>query len=283
MICAMPLEDSAEAPTISSSCTYWNAGYRVSVSPYCDQFILKGGLLLAALGARRPTRDGDLLAAMDNDEAVVVARVKEIAIIDIDDGVAFAPDKTQTITIREEDRYAGLRATMPATIGKARMELALDINFGDPVTPGAVRIPYPTVLGNSTFEMLAYPLETVLAEKIVTAIARGETNTRERDWADIWRLSGTHDLEANRLTAALRRTAQHRQVTLQPLAPRLGDLIRRRSGPYRAWRQRQGPDAEAYPIDLETTVNDVTAFTDPLLGGSASVRMWIGRSRQWIG
>lgn len=67
--------------------------YRMSTSPYHDQFILKGGLLLSALDARRPTRDGDLLAAMDNDEAVVVARVKEIASIDADDGVAFGINK----------------------------------------------------------------------------------------------------------------------------------------------------------------------------------------------
>lgn len=205
--------------------------YRTSVSPYRDEFILKGGLLLAALDARRPTRDGDLLAAMDNDEATVVGRVKEIAAIDVDDGVAFTAEKIQTTTIREEDQYAGLRVTMPAAVGKAQVKLALDVNFGDPVTPGAVRIPYPTVLGNSTFEMLAYPIETVLAEKIVTAIARGETNTRERDWADIWRLGGTYDLDAERLTAALRRTAQHRQVILQPLGPRLGELARLRSGP----------------------------------------------------
>lgn len=256
--------------------------YRASVSSDRDRFILKGGLLLAALDARRPTRDGDLLAAMDNDEATVVGRVKEVATIDVDDGVAFAADKTRTTTIREEDQYAGLRVTMPAAVGKAQMKLALDINFGDPVTPGAVRIPYPTVLGNSTFEMLAYPIETVLAEKIVTAVARGETNTRERDWADIWRLSGTHDLGADLLAAALHRTAQHRQVVLQPLGPRLGDLVRLRRGPYRAWRQRQGPDAEEYPIDLDTIINDVIAFADPLLGASASVRLWIGSSRRWI-
>jgi hypothetical protein len=256
--------------------------YRSSVSSYRDRFILKGGLLLAALDARRPTRDGDLLAAMDNDEATVVGRIKEIAAIEVDDGVAFSAAKVQTATIREEDQYAGLRVAMPAAVGKAQVKLALDINFGDPITPGAVRIPYPTVLGDATFDMLAYPIETVLAEKIVTAVARGETNTRERDWADIWRLSGTHDLDAERLSAALRRTAQHRQVILQPLSPRLGELARLRGGPYRAWRQRQGPDAQEYPTDLDAVISDVTAFADPLLDASVSVQLWVGSSRKWI-
>jgi hypothetical protein len=121
--------------------------HRASISPYHDQFVLKGGLLLAALDARRTTRDGDLLAQMDNDEAQVVKRVQEIASIEEDDGVQFNVNMAQATAIREEDQYAGVRVTMPASIGKALAKVALDINFGDPVTPGAVRIPYPGLLG----------------------------------------------------------------------------------------------------------------------------------------
>jgi hypothetical protein len=255
--------------------------YRASISAYRDRFILKGGLLLAALDARRPTRDGDLLAQMDNDDLLVVGRVQEIASIDVDDGVTFQAEMTQMTTIREEDQYTGLRVAMPATLGKAHIKLALDINFGDPVTPGAIRIPYPGILGDSAFEILAYPIETVLAEKIVTAIARGETNTRERDWADIWRLSGAHDLDAETLTTALRRTASYRGVPLQPLSPRLGQLVTLRSGPYRTWRQRQGPDADAYPAALDDVITEITRFTDPLLAGAVHGRRWNSNSRQW--
>lgn len=129
---------------------------------------------------------------MDKDDLLVVGRVQEIASVEVDDGLTFQVEMTQMTTIREEDQYTGLRVVMPATLGKAHIRLALDINFGDPVTPGAA------------FEILAYPIETVLAEKIVTAIARGETNTRERDWADIWRLSGAHDLDAETPTDRLR-------------------------------------------------------------------------------
>jgi predicted nucleotidyltransferase component of viral defense system len=256
--------------------------YRASVSRYQDQFILKGGLLLAALDARRSTRDGDLLVQMANEEALVAACVREIAAHDEDDGVSFNIDATQISAIREEDQYAGVRITMPATVGQAQVKLALDINFGDPVTPGAVRISYPGQLEDRAFEMWAYPIETVLAEKIVTAIARGETNTRERDWADIWRLTGSHDLHSAILTDALRRTAAHREVRLQPLSQRLGGLVELRTRSYRIWRQRQGNDAAAYPADLNTVVADVAAFADPLLVEAPGQLRWDSASRRWL-
>jgi hypothetical protein len=253
----------------------------MSLSPYRERFILKGGLLLAALDARRPTRDGDLLAAMDNDEALIAGCVKEIASIEVDDGIAFAIDTVQVTTIREEDQYAGLRLNMVAMIGQAKAKLALDINFGDPVTPGAVRIPYPAVLGESTFETLAYPIETILAEKIVTGVARGETNTRERDWADIWRLIGSHDLDAEPLAEAIKATAAYRGVGLAAMSDRLGQLVERRGGAYRTWRQRQGPDATQYPDELSSVVSGVTDFADPVLTDAVHGRRWVSRARLW--
>jgi hypothetical protein len=72
-----------------------------------------------------------------------VATISEIAAIAVDDGVVFSPDQAQPQTIREDDHYAGVRITMPAAIGQAQVKLALDINFGDPITPGAVRTDYP--------------------------------------------------------------------------------------------------------------------------------------------
>ncbi|QSB06033.1 nucleotidyl transferase AbiEii/AbiGii toxin family protein [Natronoglycomyces albus] len=255
--------------------------YRVSVSSYRDQFILKGGLLLAAFGARRPTRDADLLGRMDNDVEPLVERVGEIAGIGVDDGLEFDTDQIRAAVIREDDLYSGLRITMPATLGKARIKLALDVNFGDPVTPGAVRISYPTVLESHNFEILAYPIETVLAEKVTTAVNLGEINTRERDWADIWRLTGGHDLDGGTLSEALRRTAQYRGIPLSPLSQRIGSLVDSRGGNYRTWRRRQGPEADSYPNDFETLLGGVLRFADPLLSGKAANSRWISRSRTW--
>lgn len=255
--------------------------FRVSVSPYADQFILKGGLLLAAFDARRPTRDADLLGRMDNDEESLVGRIGEIAGIAADDGLEFDTGQIRAAVIREDDLYSGLRITMPATLGKARIKLALDVNFGDPVTPGAVRIPYPSVLGSQSFEILAYPIETVLAEKITTAVNLGEINTRERDWADIWRLTGGHDLDGGTLFAAVQRTAQYRGISLVPLSSQIGSLVDSRSGNYRTWRRRQGAEIDSYPEDFGTLIDDVLGFADPLLIGRAENSRWNSRTRTW--
>lgn len=129
--------------------------------------------------------------------------------------------------------------------------------------------------------MLAYPVETVLAEKITTAVTRGEANTRDRDWADLWRLTGVHGVSGTVMTNALRRTATFRDVPLIPLAERLGALVDRRTVPYRRWLRRQGHDGTSYPDQFADVVHDVLAFTEPLLNGTATEQHWKPEQRRW--
>ena len=166
--------------------------YRLSISVHRDRLVLKGGMLLAVFEERRPTRDVDLLGmAIANDVESVAALVTEITAIEVDDGVVFRPEQLTTQTIREQDVYAAVRVTMPATVATAEVALKVDVNVGDPVTPAPVEVTYPALL-DEPFTMIGYPLETVLAEKLVTMIARGDTTTRDRDFADVWLLTGHH-------------------------------------------------------------------------------------------
>jgi hypothetical protein len=158
--------------------------YRLSLSSHRSRFVLKGGMLLAAFDERRPTGDVDLLAANISNDAETISRlIREILAIGVDDGVAFEPDGLRAAVIREADPYTGVRITVPASIARARHPLRIDVNVGDPVTPAPVEIAYPTLLGEP-FEILGYPIERVLAEKIVTMVDRGDATTRERDFAD---------------------------------------------------------------------------------------------------
>ena len=181
-------------------------------------------MLLAALDQRRPTRDVDLLAtAVANDVDTIAAVVRDIAMIDIGDGVVFDTDRMTTRQIRERDLYAGVRVMVPATVDRAQQPLRVDVNVGDPVTPAPQRIAYPALLGEP-FELIGYPIETVLAEKLVTMVALGEVTTRERDFADVLLLTDTHAIDAARLSQAITATAAHRQTTLRPLREATGDL-----------------------------------------------------------
>lgn len=164
--------------------------YRLSVSEYRDRLVLKGGMLMSAFGQRRPTRDIDLLAkSTSNEPAAVAALVRDIAVIDAHDGVAYDASQITTRMIRGQDLYAAVRVTVPARVDRARQRLRIDVNVGDPITPAPAMVSYPALL-RDPFPLLAYPIVTVLAEKLVTIVARGDTTTPERDFADVLLLAG---------------------------------------------------------------------------------------------
>lgn len=204
---------------------------RLSNSSYVDQFVLKGGMLLAALDARRPTVDADALARhMANDEATIVARVVEIARQQDDDGVDFRTDTVAARTIRDEALYSGLRVAMDAGVATATVKFRLDVNFGDPVTPAPDLIDLPSLRsGAGPIRILGYPIETVLAEKIATAINLGAANTRVRDYADIYTLTGRHDISYAVGREALQATAAFRDTTVGPLSSAIDDIVELRA------------------------------------------------------
>lgn len=164
--------------------------YRLATSPAGrEHFVLKGGLLLAQFGARRTTRDIDILGqAFTGDETEIIRRVRAIAATEIDDGVAFDAASLRTAAIRDDGRYHGLRLVMPASIARAQLKLQLDVSLGDPITPEPKLIAYQQLLEAGTFTILGYPLATVIAEKLSTAIELGDLNTRDRDYGDLYRL-----------------------------------------------------------------------------------------------
>lgn len=156
---------------------------RLAASPDRDRFVLKGGVLLAAFGTRRPTRDVDFQGLrLANDTATVKALIIAVAGIPLEDGLVFHTRTAHADTIRDEDEYSGVRVTMTATLARAQLTFHVDVNVGDPVTPAAVLVHVPRLLGGEPLALSGYPLPMVHAEKVVTALQRGTVNTRWRDW-----------------------------------------------------------------------------------------------------
>jgi hypothetical protein len=146
---------------------------RLAASIHSPHLVLKGGALLAAYGTRRPTRDVDLLATgLHAESDTVLAVVQDIAALPRDDGLTFDTDSAAAHVIRDEDEYSGVRVTMTATLGRTRLTFHVDVNVGDPVWPAPGLVAVPGLLGGQV-ELLGYPLPTVYAEKIVTALQRG--------------------------------------------------------------------------------------------------------------
>lgn len=254
--------------------------YRLSLSGQGERLILKGGMLLAAFGDRRPTRDVDLLAvSISNDIESVAAVVRSVLTVEVDDGVVFDPAGLAAEIIREHDPYAGVRMSVPARLHRAEVPLRLDINIGDPVTPAPTTVAYPALLGEP-FLVAGYPIETVLAEKIVTMIERGDATTRERDFADVALLARRHEIDGDRLTAAVSATASHRRAALRPLREVLVALGRDRQAAWTAFVRRSGLQDEL-PATYDDTISAVVAFADPVLGGAASGLRWSPVSERW--
>lgn len=257
---------------------------RLSLSPYTDQFVLKGGILLAAFGARRPTADADTLAReLANDEATVLARIIDIARQRIaDDGVTFRTDTAAARTIRDTALYSGVRISMDAAIATAVVKFRLDVNFGDPVTPRPQRIELPALRpGAEPIRVLGYPIETVLAEKVATAITLGAANTRVRDYADIYTLTSRHDLTHAGMRAALLATSAFRGTPLRPLSLDLANIVALRRATYTAYRAALGPDGDELPADFGEVVAVVAEFADPLTAAVPAGTVWVAARRRW--
>jgi predicted nucleotidyltransferase component of viral defense system len=255
--------------------------FRLSRSVYRDRLVLKGGMLLAVLGSRRPTGDVDLLArGINNDVAAIADVVRTVLSVTVDDGVTYEADAMTTQVIRDAALYSGVQLSVPSRIDRAKVVLRLDVNVGDPVTPHPVDVEYPALL-DRPFHLLGYPLATVLAEKIVTMIERGAATTRERDFADVVVLSGRYQIAAFELLAAVNATAEHRQDALRPLAALLGGLGDERQEAWSTFIAGAGLGG-LVPSGYPDAINLVAAFIDPLLGGSVKSGHWDPHSVGWV-
>lgn len=159
---------------------------RLADSRHRNSFVLKGGVLLAAYAIRRSTADVDIAAdrvsgEVDHIRDVVTA----IAAQHYGDGIDFDTTSVIAEQIRDEDQYAGIRVRLTARLATAVIRFHVDVNIGDPIRPGPTDLRLPRLLGGEIV-LRGYPLEMVLAEKVVTALERTTVNTRWRDFADIY-------------------------------------------------------------------------------------------------
>jgi predicted nucleotidyltransferase component of viral defense system len=254
--------------------------FRLSVSQHRDRLVLKGGMLLAAFDERRPTADVDLLArAVNNDVESTTRIVVEVLAVKVEDGVEFEPAGSRADVIRDADPYTGVRITVPARVDRARHPLRVDVSVGDPVTPRPVEIPYPALLGEP-FSLVGYPLETVLAEKVVTMVDRGDATSRERDFADVYALTSRHAVDAASLSAAVRATGAHRGSELRPLAEVVVDLANLRQVDWQRFVARAGLAGEV-PASYAEAIEAIAAFADPILGGNLTEGQWDPGRRRW--
>ncbi|KRO94455.1 MAG: nucleotidyl transferase AbiEii/AbiGii toxin family protein [Prochlorococcaceae cyanobacterium MAG_34] len=249
--------------------------YRIGISEYRDQFLLKGAMLFALWYdmPHRPTRDIDLLGFGPGELFVLERVFREITQQPVDDGLRFS-ETVQSEEIRKEANYAGARVTLVATLEKARIPLQVDVGFGDLVTPAAEQIDYPVLLEDLNSPSLgAYPVYTVVAEKLQAIVSLGMVNSRLKDYFDLQVLLEREELdelvlaEAVRLTFAVRSTPLPQQMPLGLSGEFAEDQDKQ--GQWRAFLQRNELD----DVPLPQVVAQLREWLMPVLlrAGQASL------------
>lgn len=191
--------------------------YRVSVSQYKDNFLLKGGSLLYALNGleARPTIDVDFMAdKISRDRESIVEVFKQIIAISCDeDGVRFDVESIKAEPIAVDKKYPGLRLYVTAHMDTIAHSMSVDIGFGDVVYPSPITIDFPLLLSNvPSVNLRAYSLETIVAEKFHTMIDRDEANSRMKDFFDCYQLLTQRNLIDDTLFGAVKATFDNRAL-----------------------------------------------------------------------
>lgn len=234
---------------------------RLAQSEYRDNFIIKGGILVTAMigVAHRSTMDIDTsmknLNLSAEDALRVVNQVKDI---DLDDGVSF--DVKDVSNIMDEMEYPGIRVTMNANVGRLITPLKIDISTGDVITPRAIEFNYDLLLEDRSISLWSYNLETILAEKLQTVLARGILNTRMRDFYDIRMLLDTYEDKVNKvvLKDAFAATCNKRGTDhLQEQAEEIIKMIEADEQLQVLWRAYQKKYSYAAEIDYASVINGV--------------------------
>ena len=239
---------------------------RLAQSEYRDNFILKGGILVTAMigVAHRSTMDIDTsmknLNLSAEDALRVVNQVKDI---DLDDGVSF--EVKDVSNIMDEMEYPGIRVTMNATVGRLITPLKIDISTGDVITPRAIEFNYDLLLEDRSIRLWSYNLETILAEKLQTVLARGILNTRMRDFYDIRMLLDPYEDKVNKavLKDAFAATCKKRGTDhLQEQAEEIIKTIEADEQLQVLWRAYQKKYAYAAEIDYASVISGVRKLMD---------------------
>jgi hypothetical protein len=261
---------------------------RVSVSAYSDRFLLKGALLFALWydEFHRPTRDADLLGSGPDDAATLIATFKNIASIDLEDGIAFDSQSVRAEPIREDNLYGGTRVRLNGRIGNVNCALQIDVGFGDAVTPAPRSVIFPVLLEDLKAPTLrVYPVYTVIAEKYHAMTVLALANTRMKDFYDLAVIAQRSDLEGGTLAQAIAATFSRRDTpipTQMPLALTT-DFSENtaKPGQWNAFLRKNRLDA----MDLRDTVALLATLlwppTQVAFSGSTATAIWNAQQRRW--
>ena len=249
---------------------------RLVQSKHAEQFVLKGAQLFRFWSAEshRPTRDADFLSFGANSPEALDAVFRDIcAIVPAqEDGLGW--ENIQAEAIRDENAYGGVRVLITGKLGNIRIPLQFDVGFGDAVTPDVLHQQWPSFLDYPEVRLAAYPMETVIAEKLEAAVSLGINNSRMKDFYDIHWLLNHLNFDGEVLTEAILNTFQRRSTDLPAETPLA------LSGEFAADIQKQSQwnaflkKGKLPAQELDKVIQSIALFLLPVLNQQVSSQTW---------
>ncbi len=262
--------------------------YRLSVSKYVDRFTLKGGIFLYALFDRqfeRATIDIDLLAQRIPNDAEEIKKVfQDIFSIEYDDALRYDLESLDVHNITEFKEYHGVNLSINAYLDRTKIQVSIDIGFGDVVYPDRIQMDFPVLLNMDEPKIFAYSLYSVIAEKFEAFTSLGLINSRYKDFYDIYILARRFDLSGVELQEAIRKTFAHRGTSFDDIVAFedefTEDVVRQNR--WKSFVKKKKAIEDTNFKDVIALVKDVlTPIVKSLQSGSRLDMDWVSKDKQW--
>jgi predicted nucleotidyltransferase component of viral defense system len=243
--------------------------YRLSQSSHSNTFLLKGALMLRAwkFPLARATMDIDMLGRESSNAIdIVIGQVRDICttLVQPDDGLTFDDKSIVAERITEDADYHGVRVRFIGKLDTARINMQLDIGFGDIVVPGPQRISLPSLLDFPAPDLQGYSIESAIAEKFEAMVKLGELNSRMKDFYDIWMLARQFNFDEENLCLAIEKTLRQRGTDLPEQIPAFSDQFAQiKSQQWKAFRKRLGQTDS--PENFEVVISLIREFLTPIV------------------
>ncbi len=241
--------------------------YRLSESTHSERFVLKGAMLFRLWDSTnfRSTKDLDLEGFLQDEAEVVREVFASICMQPVeDDGLVFDPSRVKVTEIRDTQEYGGFRVLLTAKLGTAILRLQIDVGFGDAITPTPAITEFPSILGQSRPRIRVYPLETVVAEKFEAMVQLGMTNSRMKDYYDLWFISSHFEFEGPTLAAAVRATFERRRTEIPRRSPiALTEEYAADVNHVRQWAAFSKSLGVEAPLGLAVVIDKISEFVLP--------------------
>jgi predicted nucleotidyltransferase component of viral defense system len=264
--------------------------YRLSISPFSNQFILKGGILLYALfqgNFTRGTADVDFLGDQIANDLVEIRNAFHLifTLQCPEDGLVFDVSTLKAERISEFSKYPGIHVSIEGDLERSKLYVNIDIGFGDVIYPKKIAMEYPTLLDHLAPVIQAYSMESVIAEKFEAIVSLGKANSRMKDFYDIFALSKSFDFDGRVLAIAISDTFANRKTKLETIVAFENGFS---SNPYRKgmWTSFLKSKKILSKWEFDTVIQDLIRFLLPLVEainkGSMESITWNHVKSDWI-